>query len=71
MLIAGDANITKEAYRLNLLQNECVRDTDMAMGVGCYWTLSPVVIEGAAYFVGCDRRIQEYTIAERKWKMVN
>jgi len=30
VLIAGDDNATKETYRLNVVNNECVRDTDMA-----------------------------------------
>jgi len=33
VLIAGDQNGSKEAYRLNLVKNECVKDTDMAQGL--------------------------------------
>jgi len=38
--------------------------------VACWYTLSPVVVGGAAYFVGWDRKIQMYKIGERKWEVV-
>jgi len=69
VLIAGDDISTKESYRLNLVKNECEHDTDMETGVKCCECLSPVLLDGVAYFVG-SYKIHAYTIAERKWKTI-
>ena len=72
VLIVGGYNSTnsRETYRLNLVTNECVRDTETVQGVCCYCTLSPVLAEEVAYFVGNDRSIHIYKIAEKKWEIV-
>ena len=70
MLIAGNQSASKETYRINLVKNECVRDADLAQGISCYSTLSPVQIGGEIYFVGFDRTIQVYRRAEKKWEIV-
>ena len=70
MLIAGDQNSSKETYKINLVKNECVRDADLAQGITCCYTLSPVQIGGEIYFVGNDRKIQVYRRAEKKWEIV-
>jgi len=61
---------SKETYKLNLVTNECARDTDMVLRLNCFATLSPVLLGGKAYFVNFEREIQAYNIVEKKWEIV-
>jgi len=70
VLIAGDHKWTKEIYRLNLVKNECVRETDSAKGLSYGYTLAPILVDGDAYFVENYRKIHVYRISERKWEVV-